>query len=132
LSFVQRELRLDNAALQKISTKNHVCPCCNGCLSGNLIHDIASAINSIISQNGMFNSTIGLNVVFPPVLDVSRLAARTIVTGSTEKHAPFPTLAELFYRRLAFALKSTMNIVELKDARIRVCFKLHKYMLSRI
>lgn len=100
-----------------------VCPCCIGFLQTNQLTVISDNIRNKYCPEAD-GRTVGWSVFYPPVLDVIRIASRTLVIQSAFKSTPFPTFEELYEKLLTVESKGTLNIMSLEEAEFKVLFNI--------
>ena len=88
---------------------NAVCPCCVGFLQKKNIDCIVASARETLQAEAA-GHTVGWSVFYPPVLDVIRIATRTVIIQSPYKLSPFPTFQELYEKLLT---KQTQEILHI-------------------
>jgi len=83
-----------------------LCPCCLGCLQGDVFDKVADDIGREITKRGWKDLKVAILVELPPVLEVSRLAVRAVMMQSVEKRKDllFPTFVNVFQRIIGLLL----------------------------
>jgi hypothetical protein len=90
-----------------------------GFLQTNQLTSIGNDIRSKY-RNDANGRTVGWSVFYPPVLDVIRIAARTMVIKSAYKLSPFPTFEELYEKLLTIQSEGSLKTVPLDEAEFKV------------
>ena len=97
-----------------------ICPCCLGCLSDTQLSSLAAHISASMRASYTTNESFALNILIPPILDIARMTARSVVYASPQKQSGFPNFKELLQRVLTSALKDQFRLADLSTGSIRV------------
>ena len=95
---------------------------CFGLLSSDSINNIATSILSFVNDRELTKCDFNISINATPILDMSRILIRTVLTGSCEKTFPFPAINDLISRLVVMALgNSILSISSEPSSTCKVC-----------
>lgn len=100
-----------------------ICPSCFGAISGNSLEQLANQVLDVVMNRGYGinnNIPVCIKVETPPILDIIRITARTVITRNVDKTFPFPTIEDLVMRLLTRRLSNEVLIVSESAAKVKV------------
>ena len=98
------------------------CMSCFGLLSSDSINNIATSIHSFVIERELTNCDFSISINATPILDMSRILIRTVLTGSSEKTFSFPAINDLISRLVVTVLgNSRLSITSELNSTCKVC-----------
>lgn len=104
-------------------TATEFCPCCLGGMSRNELARVSTELLTTINTLQLERYKLAVTCELSSAFDVSRIAVRTIVSGSTEKQAPFPHFVDLYPRVVETYLKRmqpSLQFTSLEHAEVKL------------
>lgn len=90
----------------KLKSNQAIAPCmsCLGCLDDKRLDVLAENIHQELQANHQGEQYVRIEVEIPPVLDVSRIGVRTIITESHDRNINFTTFDIIINKILSYKL----------------------------